>query len=295
MNSNWKVFFLRNLLRSVILNESFAHLRQDLEVDESLYQQSVSNSSANDTNEDVTSTSSTLPDSLTESSRKSIGLSKSEKTLSKTSLKGVRVNQCDTSIEDLRLNLKSQAVLGVCDDATQFLISPSDVLASYQTTLNDKRNKFSLKLFENSVEKMSNFYINNKTSTITTSASFCQDHSVSSSGVSSLSGRNTSLSKLTPPQGFNSTNSSGVSCIQPPIRNTIKLVSSAIAVLTCRELVILFINLAAKTQLNQFSTTVKLNCQTEYEFLQLTDILYYTESLMHYKLFIKNLISNLIR
>jgi hypothetical protein len=317
MNSNWKVFFLRNLLRSVILNESFSHLRQDLEVDEFLYQQMVNSMSVNESNEDVTSTSSTLPDgSQAEGGRKSaVGLDKLEKNLSKSSLRNVRVSQYNTSLEDLRLNLKSQAVLGVCDDATQFLILPSDSLASYQSTLSDKRNKFSLKLFENSIEKISNFYINNKASTITTTttttttssvtSTHIQDQTVGSSGAS-LGARNTSLSKLTPQQGLNATtanaNAGGVSCMQPAIRNTIKLISSAITVLTCRELVILFINLATRTQLHQIqqngphaSPNVKLNCQTEYEFLQLTDILYYTENLMHYKLFIKNLISNLIR
>jgi hypothetical protein len=313
MNSNWKVFFLRNILRSIVVNEGFAHLKQDLEVEEFLQAIINSNSVSEDDNNLTSVSSTTLTDTNSQSLlTDTAGLKKSKierRVSSQSCFKSGRAGAAmshqnsDTSIDDLKLNLKSQAVLGVCDDSALFLITPDDALDSYQTGLNERRNKFSLKLFENSIEKISNFYINNKSSTITSTRSVVQDPSVSSTTL----GRNANgLSKQTPLQQSvstsNNTSPSMVTCIQPAIRNTIKLISNAITVLTCRELVILFINLAARRTRSRSLTNgggntvnVKLNCQTEYEFLQLTDILYYTESLLHYRLFIKNLISNLIR
>ena len=44
---------------------------------------------------------------------------------------------------------------------------------------------------------------------------------------------------------------------------------------------------------NNFSL-IKLNCDTEFEFLQLLDILYYTENSNKYRIFIRNLIQVLI-
>ena len=106
-----------------------------------------------------------------------------------------------------------------------------------------------------------------------------------------------------------------------PLRNAIKLVSNATIVLTCRELLILFINWSLKQQkksmevstkvcLSPISTSnfiqqrpqphmekklsiMQINCETEFELLQLLDILYYTDNSINYKLFIKNLIISL--
>ena len=100
-----------------------------------------------------------------------------------------------------------------------------------------------------------------------------------------------------------------------PIENSIKLVSNAIIVLTSRELLILFVNWSLNQQKkNEIShgdqiclakpcpdyiksekklSIMQINCETEFELLQLLDILYYTDNSINYKLFIKNLIMTL--
>jgi len=106
-----------------------------------------------------------------------------------------------------------------------------------------------------------------------------------------------------------------------PLRSAIKLVSNATIVLTCRELLILFINWSLKQQHKKTSrqasknmclsssqdvastkksgssnkklSIMQINCETEFELLQLLDILYYTDNSINYKLFIKNLITSL--
>jgi hypothetical protein len=92
-----------------------------------------------------------------------------------------------------------------------------------------------------------------------------------------------------------------------PVRNAIKLVSNAATVLSCRELLIIFINWTLKNLENQQEqqriknklfqkhfSIMQLNCETEFEFLQLLDVLYYTDNSFKYKLFIKNLIYGLL-
>jgi hypothetical protein len=103
-----------------------------------------------------------------------------------------------------------------------------------------------------------------------------------------------------------SVNSSKTNVFQP-VRNAIKLVSNAATVLSCRELLIIFINWTLKNlEIQQEQQRIKnklfqkhfsimqLNCETEFEFLQLLDVLYYTDNSFKYKLFIKNLIYGLI-
>ncbi len=87
--------------------------------------------------------------------------------------------------------------------------------------------------------------------------------------------------------------------------SVIKLVTNAATVLTCRELLILATNFSLKQkekekenqeashQKNKL-TLFKLNCETEFEFLLLLDILYHTDNSYKYKLFVKNLINVLI-
>lgn len=92
-----------------------------------------------------------------------------------------------------------------------------------------------------------------------------------------------------------------------PVKNAIKLVSNAATVLSCRELLIIFINWTLKNLENQQEqqriknklfqkhfSIMQLNCETEFEFLQLLDVLYYTDNSFKYKLFIKNLIYGLL-
>ena len=96
------------------------------------------------------------------------------------------------------------------------------------------------------------------------------------------------------------------------IETALKLVSNAAIVLTCRELLILFINWIFKGSdkrtvpdpalkpacTDQVPLILKMsiseiNCETEFELLQLLDILYYTDSSVNYKIFIRNLIASL--
>lgn len=282
MNPNWKLFFLRRILAFLLAFESFRSLKQEMTNEELHDSESCKNSPEKEASSRVASkvaVKQTNSSGLSIISRKQLVLS-------------------DLTDDAKTGGSPSHAVLGICNEevsstSSSFQFNINDMISTssnvFLTALSDKRNKYGLKLFQNSLEKLANFYQdNNSQEFYTVSAS----NPASSSSPTVVIMHNSQRSK-----------SFGMPA---PIKNSIRLLSNAILVLTSRELLILFINLAAKLNLDScFRSSiqddlrnlalVKLNCQTEYEFLQLADVLYYTESLLKYKLFVKNLMASLIR
>ena len=313
MNSNWCLFFLRYLLRSLIINEGFGRLKQELELEEQQRNEttaetdeiSSTTNNTNNSNENLESPScivsgraSFFKHSAAKSHfRSSAGVAATSKTTSfhfieSASTVATTTTTATAAQDNLRLNLSSQTVLGVCDDSTAFLFTTDNLSscahsASQAITGDNKRDQFGLKLFENSIEKLSNFYANTiKTATTIATTTAEPVACVSSNSDTSSKQLGTAIGVL-----------NAVSAMPAGIRSAIKLVSSAITVLTSRQLVILLINLATKLARRggAVDLNMRLNCQTEFEFLQLADILFYTESLLKYRLFVKNLTANLLR
>ncbi len=206
--------------------------------------------------------------------------------------------------------------------------------------LNDIRNKRSLKLLEDCIEKLvksahaspASEHLNNENrkkllakfgpfgqTTNWLELQNCMSKFIQASTGSSATATGTSSTKPVDENSFKFSFAakSVHSASHRPLRNAIKLVSNATIVLTCRELLILFINWSLRQQQKKASRKVclsnsrdlattssggssnkklsimQINCETEFELLQLLDILYYTDNSINYKLFIKNLIMSL--
>ena len=251
----------------------------------------------------------------------------------------------EQSVDDLKLNLSSLAVLGICDTSpAHFSInemtansSSFSSISKSSEALNDLRNKRSLKLLEDCVEKLVKFEANKSPPGGNAAAAAANE--INRKAILTKF-ENSSLAASKQPNwlielqnymskyiqnnipGATSHKTIDISVSQSsnsiklaitskmgnanqnyqPLKNAIKLVSNATIVLTCRELLILFINWSLKRQERSVRNELKpdkklsimqINCETEFELLQLLDILYYTDNSINYRLFIKNLIVSL--
>jgi hypothetical protein len=308
MNANWKVEHLRYFLTFLLVTEGFNNLKGSQESDEpnvesTLQQENSTQSSQASLNKtENASSNNNLKKSqqiLDYSSKTTINILKLYLDSSSTSKKSANQKDSELSIDDLKLNLTTNAVLGVCDASSHLfssdeLINPTIQESSRLNDMtNERRNKQSLKLLQDCIEKLAKFEIS---STTKPSSAWMNEES-----PKYAVGKSTNLNKQ-------ASSSASVSKATPkiqPMRNAIKLVSNAATVLSCRELLILFINWTLKKMENKQKenknklltknfSIIQLNCETEFEFLQLLDVLYYTDDSYKYKLFIKNLIYGLI-
>jgi hypothetical protein len=337
MNAYWKVSHLRCYLVSLLLREGFNEIHS--ESDElnkptvpllSTKPKPLRSTKLNDIDSNENSTSST---------RNHLSEINSSNTLDLETKPNQQRQSKDIeqSVDDLKLNLGSLAVLGVCDP-TPLSFSPDemsssslDVLQKNSESLNELRNKRSLKLFEDCIDKLVKFEVappppqwngpsdGNKSKYPNKLADTCsgvQKPNWLNELTSHMSKYINSHASATGTQIINkqndfqinnqsfkisSANRSAFNSFGQPIRNAIKLVVNSTIVLTARELLILFINwsLQQQKQLQQQKneekklTIMQINCETEFELLQLLDILYYTENSINYRLFIRNLLFSL--
>lgn len=282
MNSNWKIDHLRNFFASLLIFEGFYNIKQSLESKETEGQETeVESLISQKSSLSLDTAYPVMAINKAGIYLKPFNLKENLKRLGSTDISKMdsAIKDNDLTIEDLKLNFFSKAVIGLCDNSSlQFGIEDLIDDSNQTETSNEKLNKQSLKLLEDCLSKLSKFDANSKSnSNIEESSSSTLPNKISSSRFSQLIPVKQSSCK--------------------PIRAAIKAVSSALIVLCSRELLILFVNLSNKlNDLNHPKNTVsilELNCHTEYEFLQLLDILYYSDNLSKYKLFIKNLIQSL--
>jgi hypothetical protein len=170
MNANWKVNHLRHFLTILLVTEGFNNIRPSVELEEMM------TTEAKSLNEIDSNSSSNSPLTLIESkkakSQPAAGhFNTGAPFLSNDNVVIKKNSSLDLSVGDLKLNLASQAVLDVCDSSC--LLFSNDELNSAASTeaskigeaTNDRRNKQSLKLLEDCIQKLAKFDLNASSST----------------------------------------------------------------------------------------------------------------------------------
>ena len=169
----------------------------------------------------------------------------------------------ELSAENL-IEQEISAVISVCDMSSR--VFPMEDMTSNFVENNDliqKRNKASLRLIEDCFNKLSKYETNKS--------------------------EDCKTSQLFPKQQAGE-----------PIRTAIKIVSHACIVLSSRELLVLLMNLSAKLAKSDLNLVprkesfLELNSYSEYDLIQLLDVLYYSESQLNFKNLVKNFIRSFI-
>ncbi|CAF0766591.1 unnamed protein product [Brachionus calyciflorus] len=269
LNSNWKLVHLRHLLSSLLVFDNFANVTETLDKGEIKETDQISESDSNkktsslinkNESKNKQNRSSSLMDTF------SINTNENKKSTS---------DKQDLTLEDLTLGYSNNAVMGICDNSS-LIFNVEDMIEDYQPreTNDKKKNEISLKLIEDCLTKLGKY----------------DSSAISNSKNDDV---NNKISQLISNKYTSS----------EPLKAAIKIVSNASIVLSCRELLILFVNLFSKLKNNkqkslaskeEVYTFNELNCRSEFEFIQLLDILYYSENLSKFKVLIKNLIKSFL-
>ena len=340
MNAYWKVSHLRCYLVSLLLREGFNEIHSESDELNKLTtlpvfvpKKQIRSTKPNETDSNENSTVSTR-NHLSEINllaNLDLETKQSQHRQSKDS---------EQSVDDLKMNLSSLAVMGVCDPTPlsfsldEMSSSSLDVLQKNSESLSELRNKRSLKLFEDCIDKLVKFeptppppppqqwngpsdgnkakYAMSKLADAYSGAQkpnwlneltnhmskYINSHA-SAAGNQIINKQSDLFQTNNQSLKIGATNRSVFgNCFGQPIKNAIKLVVNSTIVLTARELLILLINWSLKQQQQQKNdekklTIMQINCETEFELLQLLDILYYTENSINYRLFIRNLLLSL--
>ncbi len=364
INAYWNVSHLRCFLVNLLLREGFGEIHNEIEIDLIKKTTTIMPETNITINRPLTNrlTKSDLIKTTNENSIKTPATGTQMEFQTNdyfNDSKRVSLKDGEQSIDDLKLNFISLAVLGVCDPSpSSFSLdemtssSSIDITSKSNECLSELRNKRSLKLFEDCIDKLFKFEV---TSPSSLSSSSHLNHPIDgnknkfqlskfdSSSSAFNSNKPTWLNELTshmskyinshatsaitnqlanskqndiglfqtsataPPSTTNNHNnnnninsiklaiaSKSVNNFIQPIRNAIKLVSNATIVMTSRELLILFINWSFKhSKQDKKLSIMQINCETEFELLQLLDILYYTDNSVNYRLFVRNVLSSL--
>jgi hypothetical protein len=227
--------------------------------------------------------------------------------ISINAIKEKRSKESNLSVDSLKLELNKSAVLSVSDSsANYFNIDEmsytkkeechvekgnngafiSTISNFNKSSFQQRKSKYSLKLLEECLEKLAK-----------------HDANVNS-GLFSMFNLDIKHNR---PCGVNFFKRLSLLNAKS-LKNDIKLVTNAIIVLSSRELLLTFISLLLKrtrrlsliehsSSLNSLTREAKLaqlNCENEYELLQLFDVLYHTEALS-YRQLLKNLVANFLK
>ena len=324
MNAYWRVVHLREFLVSLLKREGFSSIQSeeaDAKKSSGPAASTIKSSAGSDSDLAKKQTSTTVKvtkqkfDLLAFCQKKWNQPSDDPNYIQKKML-------IEQSVEELKLGIVQTPVLGVCD-VSSLLFSAAELSnntasdsAKNSESLNEMRKRRSLKLLEDCIDK----YLKYESSTNTngnlhidqakkkSNLSWSKSESSKNNWITELQNNLTklfgsNLGKAIDPAGATSGVSQGNNIIkstalskpvQQPVWQAIRLVTNATLVLTARELLIYFMDWALKKQNRLENLSISnINCNNEFELLQLMDILYYTENAVNYRLFIRSLIASI--
>lgn len=168
----------------------------------------------------------------------------------------------DDLLADDLLGEENAAIMSVCDISSR-IFPMEDMISNFDENadLDQRRNKASLKLIEDCFNKLSKYETNKSD--------------------------DAKAGQLFPKQQAGE-----------PIKAAIKIVSHACIVLSSRELLVSLMNVSAKLAKNDLmpkkESFLELNLNSEYELMQLLDVLHYSEKELNFKFFVKYFIRSFI-